>query len=91
MKTVSAAEANRHFSKILRDVRAGETVIVTSRGEPVVEIQPPSRMLPSRRRRSRTTREKPDRAEALRRLLARLDAQPALNLPRIRRDELYDD
>ena len=35
--------------------------------------------------------EKPDRAEALRRLLARLDAQPALNLPRIRRDELYDD
>jgi NADPH:quinone reductase-like Zn-dependent oxidoreductase len=28
MKTVSAAEANRHFSKILRDVQAGETVLV---------------------------------------------------------------
>jgi prevent-host-death family protein len=77
MKTVSAAEANRHFSKILRDVRAGETILVTSRGEPVAKIVP-------------AESEKPDRAEALRRLLARLDAQPALNLPRIRRDELYD-
>ena len=48
------------------------------RGEPVAKIVP-------------AESEKPDRAEALRRLLARLDAQPALNLPRIRRDELYDD
>ena len=40
MKTVSAANANRHFSKILRDVRAGETVLITSRGEPVGQIQP---------------------------------------------------
>jgi prevent-host-death family protein len=78
MKTVSAAEANRHFSKILREVRAGETVLVTSRGEPVAEIVP-------------TDGEKLDRAAALSRLLAHLDAQPVLNLPRVRRDELYDD
>ena len=79
MKTVSAAEANRHFSKILRDVRAGETVIVTSRGEPVAEI------------RCRPRARSPTAPRRCRRLLARLDAQPALNLPRIRRDELYDD
>jgi prevent-host-death family protein len=78
MKTVSAAEANRHFSKILRDVRAGETVLVTSRGEPVAKIVP-------------ANGDRPDRAEALKRLFDRLDAQPALNLPRISRDELYDD
>ena len=64
--------------RFLREVRAGKTVLVTSRGEPVAKIMP-------------AEGEKPDRAEALRRLLARLDAQPALNLPRIRRDELYDD
>jgi prevent-host-death family protein len=40
MKTVSAAEANRQFSRILREVRAGETVLVTSRGEPVAKIVP---------------------------------------------------
>jgi prevent-host-death family protein len=78
MKTVSAAEANRHFSKILRDVRAGETVLVTSRGEPVAKIIP-------------ADAGKPDRTEALERLFARLDSQPALGLPRICRDELYDD
>lgn len=78
MKTVSAAEANRHFSKILREVREGETVVVTSRGEPVARIVP-------------TGNEVPDRSEALKRLFARLDSQPALNLPRIRRDELHDD
>ncbi len=53
MKTVSAAEANRHFSKILRDVRAGETVIVTSRGEPVAQIRSAEPHRPTGKRRSR--------------------------------------
>jgi prevent-host-death family protein len=78
MKTISAAGANRQFSNILRDVRAGETILVTSRGEPVAKIVP-------------AAAEKADRAEALKRLLTRLDAQPALNLPRARRDEVYDE
>ena len=81
MKTVSAAEANRHFSKILRDVRAGETVIVTSRGEPVVQIQPPSRtpaeqeaakqelLAYLRTRPSRESRHYLDAGRALRRLI----------------------
>jgi prevent-host-death family protein len=78
MKFFSAAEANRQFSKILRDVRQGETVIVTSHGEPVAKIVPAGRDLA-------------DREEALARLLARLDAQPVLDLPRIGRDEMHDD
>jgi prevent-host-death family protein len=78
MKIVSAAEANRHFSKILRAVRAGDTVLVTSRGEPIARIVP-------------AEGDTPDRTKALERLFARLDGQPALNLPRIRRDELYED
>ncbi len=78
MKFVSAADANRQFSKILRQVRDGETVVVTSHGEPVAKIVPAGRDIA-------------EREEAMTRLFARLDAQPVLNLPRISRDELYDD
>lgn len=78
MKTVSAAEANRQFSKILRAVRAGETVLVTSRGEPVATIQPADRSLT-------------ERQAAKLRLLERLRSQPAQNLNVTwTRDELYD-
>ncbi len=38
---VSAAEANRHFSKLLGRVRAGETVVITSHGTPVATLAPP--------------------------------------------------
>ena len=40
MRRVTAADANRHFSKILREVRAGESVTVTSRGTEVAMIVP---------------------------------------------------
>ena len=78
MKTVTAAEANRQFSKILREVRGGETVLVTSHGEPVAKIAPARA---------------PDaaRAEAKRQLIKHLRAQPTLNLPRVSRNELYDE
>ena len=78
MKFFSAAEANRQFSKILREVRGGETIVVTSHGEPVAKIIPAGRDLAQRE-------------EAMARLLARLDAQPVLNLPRITREEMHDD
>ena len=32
MKSISAAEANRRFSALLRDVAAGQTITVLSRG-----------------------------------------------------------
>lgn len=40
MKTVTAAEANRQFSAVLREVAAGTSVLVTSRGKPVATIEP---------------------------------------------------
>lgn len=40
MKTVTAAEANRQFSALLRRVAGGETLLVTSRGKPVATIAP---------------------------------------------------
>jgi prevent-host-death family protein len=39
-KIVSAAEANRHFSQLLRSVRDGDTVVVTAHGKPVAKIIP---------------------------------------------------
>ena len=81
MRTVSAADANRHFSKILREVKAGGTVIVTSHGEPVARIEP----VPD------AEADKARREESWRALLDRLARQPALNLGKFNRDELYDD
>ena len=37
---VSAADANREFSKLLRRVRDGETVTITSHGRPVAKLVP---------------------------------------------------
>jgi prevent-host-death family protein len=79
MKTVSAADANRHFSKILREVRAGETVLVTSRGRPVATIAPADRT-------------SAQRAAAKQDLLDYLHSLPTQNIPITwTRDELYDD
>ena len=37
---VTAAEANRYFSKLLRDVRSGRTSVITSHGRPVAKLVP---------------------------------------------------
>jgi len=39
-ETISAAEANRQFSKLLRAVEAGETITITSHGRPVARLCP---------------------------------------------------
>jgi antitoxin (DNA-binding transcriptional repressor) of toxin-antitoxin stability system len=52
MKSISSADANRHFSAVLRDVSAGEEVVVVSRGKPVGEsciVETPSRATRERR------------------------------------------
>ena len=80
-ESISAADANRHFSQILRGVREdGATYIVTSHGKPVAKIVPIADESDDAVR---------ERAKQL--LLERLRKQPAMNLPRISRDELYDD
>jgi antitoxin (DNA-binding transcriptional repressor) of toxin-antitoxin stability system len=41
MKTVGIRELKNRLSEYLRDVRAGESVLVTDRGEVVAEFSPP--------------------------------------------------
>lgn len=38
--TVGVHEAKTHLSDLLRRVEAGETVVITRRGEPVAELHP---------------------------------------------------
>ena len=75
-KAVSAADANRDFSKLLRDVRNGESVVITSHGKPVARIIP-------------YDAHDPVRAAAKEILLARLRSQPAIDIGPWTRDELY--
>jgi len=80
-ESISAADANRKFSQLLRGVREdGATYVVTAHGKPVAKIVPYDEI----------AREN-DREVAREMLLKRLAAQPAMNLPRVSRDELYDD
>lgn len=39
-KSVSAADANRKFSSLLRGVREGQSYVVTSHGRPVARLLP---------------------------------------------------
>jgi prevent-host-death family protein len=43
MKTVGVRELRNRLSEYLRDVRAGETILVTDRGEVIAEISVPRR------------------------------------------------
>ena len=40
MRTVTATDANRNFSGLLRDVASGESILIVSRGSPVAKISP---------------------------------------------------
>ena len=77
MRTIPAADANREFSKLLRDVSHGETVVVTSRGRPVARISPVGEG------------DLPGRDNARVALLMRLRGQPAIGASWTR-DELYE-
>jgi prevent-host-death family protein len=77
-KAISAADANRRFSELLRGVKKGQSVIVTSHGKPVARITP---FVDDERT-----------AEGARSaLFARLRKERAVNAGRWTRDELYDD
>lgn len=81
-KAVSAADANRKFSLILRGVREGQSYVVTSHGRPVARIVP----VESGESTGATVG-----AGARSALLARLKRQPVTNARRWTRDELYND
>lgn len=77
MKTVSAAEANRQFSSVLKEVSHGATITVTSRGKPVATISPAQAA-------------NAQRGGARQALMTRLNKQPATGARNWNRDELYD-
>jgi len=75
---ISAADANRRFSQLLRGVReAHVTYVVTSHGKPVAKITP-------------VDAASGISAHAHARLLERLRTQPVVNAGRWTRDELYE-
>src|SRR5436305_1899712 len=39
-KTISASDASRRFSELLRAVRAGESYVVTAHGKPIARLVP---------------------------------------------------
>lgn len=77
MKTVSASDANRYFSTLLRDVGKGETFEIVSRGRAVAVMSPVS-----------ASQGAADAAKT--RLLQRLCSQPRKASEAWTRDELYD-
>ena len=78
MKSISAAEANRHFSALLREVSRGAQITVTSRGKPVATISAADQV------------ERRQRMAAKRALLSRLRAIPAVGARNWSRVELYE-
>lgn len=76
-EAVSAAEANRRFSLLLRGVRDGRSYVVTSHGRPVARLVPAAEGRPA--------------ASSYAALLARLEKQAVVDVGRWSRDDLYDD
>lgn len=74
-RTITATEANRRFSEILRDVADGESFTVTSHGRPVAELVPV---------------ERDTRRQRLDRLMTYLETLPIRHSGPWTREDLYD-
>jgi antitoxin (DNA-binding transcriptional repressor) of toxin-antitoxin stability system len=81
----SATDANRHFSKLLKRVENGETILITSRRKIVAEMRPgvDQEAVEAEKRHRR--------AEALREMQEHWAGQPCLNLGKFNRNDAYDD
>ena len=77
-EAVSAADANRRFSLLLRGVREGRSYVVTSHGKPV------ARLIPAGKHEDVV-------ASVRETFLARLEKRPVIQAGRWTRDELYED
>ena len=78
-RTITATEANRDFSRVFREVAAGESYVVTSRGQPLVRMTPAT---------DRTDRDG-DRIARRHALIDALAALPLVAAGRITRDDGY--
>lgn len=77
-ESVSAADANRKFSLLLRRVREGRSYVVTSHGRPVARLVPAGG-------------HEEAASSARSALLARLEKQRVVHAGRWTRNELYED
>jgi prevent-host-death family protein len=77
-RAVSAADANRRFSELLRTVRDGQSVVVTSHGRPIARIVP-------------IGKDENISLKARSALLKRLRSERVTTIGRWQRDELYED
>jgi prevent-host-death family protein len=73
-RAISASEANQNFSKLLRDVGRGETIVIMSRGRAVAKVVPV---------------DTPDALQPVDDLLRFLDTLPRRDAGRWTRDDLY--
>jgi prevent-host-death family protein len=80
-KTITLREANQTFSRVVREVEAGEEFTITRNGEPV------ARLVPVRRERVLSPEQEAARARAL----ERMKKGWRLGGERVNRDELYDE
>lgn len=76
-KAISAADANRNFSRLLREVREGQSYVVTSHGTAVARIAP-------------VKETRPGVSNARSSLLNRLRSERVVKIGRWKRDELYE-
>ena len=75
MSAIQATDANRQFSRMLREVGEGQSYTITSHGRPVAKLVPAGDAAR-------------DGARAA--LLTQLRAQEAVDIGRVTRDELYE-
>lgn len=75
---VTSTHANRSFSKLVADAMGGRTTEITVRGKVVAKLVP-------------ATEAETRRDESFRKHLAELRNRPVMNLPRVPREQLYDD
>ena len=80
MRTVSLMVANQQFSRLIREVEAGEDIVITRRGRPIARLVP--------HRADKTA--DPEWVAAYERMMELLEEGASLGGLRVRRDELYD-
>ena len=86
MPTVGAREANRSFSKILREAESGKTITITRNGRPVARLEPATFLKPVDLR----PKSKKGREAAHKRLMELLDKGLDFGGRRFTRDEMHD-
>lgn len=76
-KLVSAAEANRNFSKLLNELKDGTSYTITNHGKVVGHLNPPADDVDARKK-------------AFKALMERLHSQPTKDIGPWTREELYE-